>query len=285
MAAKTTVGAVQNAYLGLWTCFTEAAAKQQLEAKALKDHCGSEVRSGSPCHAHALFVLRKWPYKAVSEKKKLDIVVRVEEVFSKDLSAVVKCTTQIGYYRYCSGQHTSLLEMHYDFEMPVREAHPVFHAQIGPTQWPLLDLEKLGLELRLEQNSAPATYGNTRIPTAYMGFCQVLLALAADHLKPSGYREVVAGAKARLAGLPPVDCGDFGSEVAKGQFPPAHHWYDDKYETYVWQAGKTWICALPLLGLKAMGPSESAAIRALICQGKVQHAQLRISKGIPQKAI
>lgn len=257
---------VQRAYMALWKRFTEAAETQQLVTKAANETYGAQLRSGATTTAEALFVLPSWPYKARSDKR-VDIVVQVVESMDAQINVVTKCTTQIGYFERKGEERWPLLELHYDFEMPVSEAHPIFHAQVGKTKWPLDELGKLGLVVkRRPDDDSEGAYGKARIPTAFVGFPQILAVLAADHLQHKAYRQVMAEVRATHATIPRVHCGHFGREVIAGIFPVAHHWYEHRYEASVTQAAPKgpWKAAIDLLGVEESRPSKADAENALI---------------------
>ena len=231
---------IQQSYTRLWTAFQDAANQQALKAENLDSRGAVVAEKNGIGTASANFLLAQWPFKAVSDKRKVDIVVRVQETFSADLAKVVRATTCVAYLLRKGLDKTSnpLLELHYDFETPVQEAHPLFHAQLGATEWSPEHLAKLGFEGKLVRPDGEHSYANARIPTAFMGFGPILAMLAADHLKHKGYRTVVKALKSVDPGYVDPDCDLLAQGLTAAGVPHAHHWYDDRYIVYTWNEGK-----------------------------------------------
>ena len=236
---KVTIGTIQQAYRRLWLAFVDAASSQTLGAESVGS--GAVVTQvGNDVTATAVVFLPAWPYKAVSGKRSVDIAVNVSEIFSDDLTTVTRATTNVGYFLRDIGADppTSrpILEMHYDFETPAREAHPLFHAQIGSNNWDAEKLKKLGMIASIERDASEKHYANARIPTAYVGFATILVALAADHLKPRSFRKMMEAARQVDAGnLNPAYTVLLDNLVPNGSVPHAHHWYDERYVVHIWR--------------------------------------------------
>jgi hypothetical protein len=140
------VSTIKRVYVELWNHFSKAA-----DAQALRTHIGAAggiVENATPTRGPritSLMYLPAWPYKSVSDRKTLDVVVQVMEEFSLETPELTKSTTQVGYFQ-TDGSKLSILQMHYDYEHTIGVAHPVFHAQLGKTNWPLDDLSEMGFE-------------------------------------------------------------------------------------------------------------------------------------------
>lgn len=256
------IPACQNAYSALWNAFTNAAGKHShltVEPRGVI----VKTKKGGAVVAESMFFLPQWPFKAVSAKRQVDVVVRVLEALSDDCKKILTATTNLGYYSRVDDSLSPRLTVHYDFEHDVREAHPVFHLQVGTPRWSANQLANLGLRVDRESavegaltiERAPgvlaaaaskrdsaedfddaedvANYGQARVPTAFVGFAQVLLALAADHLEPRSFRQVLKKAKEVASQIPKAQCDHFDGRVAKGQFPAITDWYDERYEVRV----------------------------------------------------
>ncbi len=201
--------------------------------------------------AEAILLLPGWPYKAVSDRRKVDIAVCISETFGTDSQTIVKATSKVGYFRKVEmGRDAAirpLLELHYDFETPIQEAHPVFHVHIDSTQWPVDRLRDLGLSGQIERGGTEF-YPNARIPTPFMGFAPVLVALAADHLEPRNFRAMMKAVSVRDAARTEPVCEILAQRLG-GTKPHAQHWYDERYVVHQWQKGKNKCkAAIPVLG-------------------------------------
>jgi hypothetical protein len=224
----------QQRYTALWTAFVDAAEGQTLTAVPL-DARGAAIqrdRTTGVRSAHAEFFLKSWPFKSVSNRKVVDIAVRVRETFSADLTKIVGATTQVAYFVRDANKDDCkpLLELHYDFETPVKEAHPIFHAQLGATDWELKNLQRMGLPGQIQRGSGTRDYANARIPTTFMGFGPILVMLAADHLKPRNFRRMMKVARGSDDdGKLDPECTFLIDRILPVGIPHADHWYDDRY--------------------------------------------------------
>lgn len=232
------VSAVRTNYMRLWTAFVDAAERQRLKAEVAGKTGPKISTSNGVATAEAIFFLRGWPFKAVSNWKSIDIAVKVKEEFSPDCDRIVKASTCVGYFRRKRKKCRPVLELHYDFERPTPEAHPVFHAHVDSTKWPKETLRDLGLTGDLEAADPSRGFGSARIPTAFMGFAPVLVALAADHLEPANFRTVLDAARQSDEGSRDPECNELAAILAEPRVPHAHYWYDDNYLVYEWRDEK-----------------------------------------------
>lgn len=259
----------------LWSAFTEAASSDLHDAYAENEGHGAIIKQADATEAEALIVLPDWPYKASSNKKnkKITIVIHVVERMDETLSVITKCNTQIGYYDI--EKKKTLLEMHYDFDSPVSEAHPIFHAQLGRTRFPLDRVRKY-VELAPDTTMDSVLYGNARIPTAFMGFPQILTMVAADHLTPRSYRRVVLSAKEARTTLPVAACGEFGRHIEAKQFPHAHEWYEDRYIAALQQGPKKglWTASISALDVSVVGKDRPSTVNMLLSEAKLKADQI-----------
>lgn len=217
--------AISRIYTQLWYEFTAAASAQGLDGKI--DCPGGRIDNADGINGpkmRCLMYLPSWPYKSTSDRKKVDIIVQVLEVFSSTAPAFTKSTTQVGYFKSEDGSSIkrSVLQMHYDYEHIVQVAHPVFHAQFGKTTWPTDDLADLGFEGLVDSDQE---FKAPRIPTAFMGFGQILLMLAADHLDSDNYdavyKAVISSESARWNAV----CPQMSTSLESGGHYQSHHWY------------------------------------------------------------
>lgn len=272
---------IRQAYTRLWTTFTDAAGAQGLRAESAAQVGAvvSGVEDGATT-AEALLLMPGWPFKVVSNKKSVDIVVRTIETFSADLKQIVNATTCVGYFERGDNTCSPLMELHYDFVSPVQEAHPLFHAQLGSTDWPVDKLQELGFPKSISRTEPHGGYPNARIPTAFMGYAPILVALAADHLKPQNFRSIVAEAR-KLAGVCDPSCKRMSDSLLPIAVPHAHHWYDERYVMYEWTEKKLAKAAVPVLGESFDEKDASTARTRMLQKLNVRLNQLDIRKGPP----
>lgn len=281
VAMAAGVAAIRQAYTRLWTAFTDAAGAQGLRAESTAKVGAVVSRSDKGVTtAHALLLMPSWPFKVVSNKKSVDIVVRTTETFSEDLTRIVSATTCVGYFEREDDTCRPLLELHYDFVTPVQEAHPLFHAQLGSTDWPVDKLRELGFPKSISRKDSHSGYANARIPTAFMGYAPILVSLAADHLKPQNFRSMIAEAR-KPVGLCDPSCKRMSDSLHPVAVPHAHHWYDERYVMYEWAEKKLTKAAIPVLG-ESFLEKDSNSVRARVIEKlHVPLKQLEIRTGPP----
>lgn len=268
MSKVSRIETIRQDYAQFWNSFRTAANQQGLSANALPNN-GVNAKSGSACIVvEALLFLREWPYKSVSQKRNVDIAVAVSEVHSNAADQVLRSVVRVGYFEPGGARDPgrALLELHYDYEFPCPEAHPVFHAQLGAYKWPQKQLRELGLVTEVNNSGVSDYYKNARIPTPHMGYAPVLVSLAADHLDHKGFRDVVAGVQRRpsLCARSPV-CDHLTTAIVANKVPAAHEWYERRYQIKELrgQAG-TYRVSVPALkrefsGTTSVGARQAAA--------------------------
>jgi hypothetical protein len=277
--------AIRKAYSRLWDAFVVAANAKTLKAEAAHPQ-GALVTMRT---AEATLLLPAWPYKAVSAHKKVDIAVCVKEHFSDDFQCITKATSQVGYFERGDGARTGiitpLLELHYDFESPVAEAHPIFHAHIDSTNWPVDALQRLGLPGPIQRRPEGAYgYPNARIPTAFMGFAPMLVSLAADHLDAKGFRRVLNEARSADLECTEPDCALLAKRLG-GRKPRGHQWYDERYLVHEWcERGTKFRANVPLLKRDFSGPDSASVRRAVMSALAATLKELNIVPGAPRTA-
>jgi hypothetical protein len=219
--APLRVGEVQRAYTSLWVKFTQVANDARL---AVTGHPDARAKEKT-IEGGAFLYFRGWPWKATSAKRTVDILVKVAETFDARSHQITKCTTQVGYFERLANGVEPLLQLHYDFETPVPDAHPVFHAQFGETKWVEADCREVGFDGPFLE-SGFKYYRNTRIPTAFMGLGAALLAIAADHLKIEHYRAVLNAVRQTQCSKWLPACERLAASMKRtGSYPHSFHWY------------------------------------------------------------
>lgn len=274
---------VQQAYSRIWKAFSDEASSQRLGADAADTRGASVSDRDGIAAAYALICLPGWPYKAVSNRRSVDIAVEVAETFSQEFAQVVHSTTRVGYFQRDAVTRNCrpILEIHYDYEQAPREAHPIFHVQLGTVDWPAR-LGTLGLG-SVDRSSARNDYGNSRIPTAFMGFVPILVALAADHLSPKSFRQMLAAAELDDEGRVAPACATLTQKLRPAGIPHAHHWYDPRYVVYEWteKGGRLHKASVPVSRDTVSGPNSSALRGQLLRKLGVGMADLDFRTGPP----
>lgn len=173
----------------------------------------------------SLIYLKDWPYKVVSDAKRVDIVIQSKEVFSCDLGCMTESKVKVTYLQTQPSTARPLLAVHYDFDIPQKCAHPIFHAQLGTTHFEQTELEKVGFRRTIQQAETPH-YGNLRIPTAYMNLASVLLGVIADHLPGKFFNNFLSELRRNEGITWNARCTSLKSSLNKGGLLHSHHWYD-----------------------------------------------------------
>jgi hypothetical protein len=174
----------------------------------------------------SLLLLSNWRYKATSTRlKPISVLVRSKEHYVRASESMVKSTVQVMYLTIKGEEATPLLAMHYDFESPTQVAHPVFHAQMGESDFSKEELQEINLRANILP-SKNALYSNVRIPTPCMNLGSVLLGLAADHLEPSFFAQVLDLIKrSDLVGWQ-ANCTSLKKSLdASDRYLHSYHWY------------------------------------------------------------
>lgn len=216
---------IYAAYNSLRVKFGEVADAARLTVSDAPARAGFKIISGQNMKVEALLYLQDWPWRPGSKKKNLDILVKVEEEFSDTSERIRTATARVAYFSVKDGDATPVLRVHYDFDDPVQSAHPVFHAQFGDISWKSGELDELGFRRKVRKSELPA-FHNHRIPTAFMGYGPILLALAADHLDFSSYSAFLAVVRKNKSIEWSAVCDPLEKSIKRhGGYLHSHHWY------------------------------------------------------------
>lgn len=191
-SATINLNLVEKAYNLLCDRFQQICRTNSCVVKARSNNKWNICRelTQSLIEVESLLYLPDWPYKASSTKKRVDILVYAKELFTRQPPQTIKSTVQIRYYHVGQNDTRLLLPLHYDFEVPVQPAHPVFHAHIrnGSINVKPSVLKELGVkDCIISHQPQSYYYENVRIPTPFMNLPSVLLGLTADHLPYDRY--------------------------------------------------------------------------------------------------
>lgn len=217
---------IRGAYIGLRTKFHAIVDSARLKVTGAYGGMGFHVDAvNGAARVQARLYMQNWPWRANSSKRNLDILVRVDEIFSADSPKIMSSSARVAYLSRNGSDATSLLQIHYDFANPVQQAHPVFHAQLGEINWTTSELTELGFTRQIKKGGL-SRFHNHHIPTALMGYGPILLALAADHLDYAHYSAFLLEMRKNVSASWGANCEPLRNSLAKrGGYLHSHHWY------------------------------------------------------------
>jgi hypothetical protein len=216
---------ILGAYASLRGKFFEVVDTARLKVTDAPARAGFKFVSGKSPRVEARLYLQDWPWRPNSNKRNLDILVRVDEEFSPDSARIKAASARLAYFVTRGKEAVPVLQIHYDFQETPQPAHPIFHAQLGQVNWNESELAELEFERRIKGGKV-SDFHNHRIPTAFMGYGPVLLALTADHLDSAYYGSFLSDLRAnRSAGWSAI-CDQLQKSLDKrGGYLHSHHWY------------------------------------------------------------
>jgi len=193
------------------------------------------IKDSSQAVVEVVYCLSDWLYKGPAENpksspktKRIDILVQSTEKYVRDTD--FQLTNSCVRVAYCNhGQKhdevQTVLALHFDFDSKVDSAHPIFHVQHGPYDFPPLILDSIGFRKKIIPSSV-ATMPSIRIPTAHMGLVSVLLLLAADHLALKPFNVFKGFVEKNDLSKWSVACSEVRALTEKvGINFQSHHWY------------------------------------------------------------
>jgi hypothetical protein len=134
------------------------------------------------------FYLKAWPCKKLPRGKRLDIVVKAMETFTKPKWILTDSTVYVNYFVVSDPDVKLVQSLHYDFVDGGQDDHPLFHVHLTDELIPEDDLRSTGFEYSVPP-SANECWVATRIPTPDMTFASVIYCLVADHLGEERFRQ------------------------------------------------------------------------------------------------
>ncbi|NWB88413.1 hypothetical protein [Pseudomonas gingeri] len=134
------------------------------------------------------YYLKEWPCNSGSTKqtKKLDILLKSKEIYEVDSLVLRQSVVQVMYFNSAEKEANPTLGLHYDYEYGAGQAHPIFHAQFGSTDFTSAELKQV--KFRKAPIQPWKDMVRVRIPTVHMGFPAAVLSLFADHLPHSSFQ-------------------------------------------------------------------------------------------------
>lgn len=174
----------------------------------------------------ALCHFPEWRYKPSLASGRIQILVQSREIYLRAEDQISRSNVQVLYLQPSTKDTArSLLALHYDFELPVLRAHPVFHAQFGTGNFPPEKLRAIGFRSTIMPPPKETLYSCVRIPTPCMNFASVLVGLAADHLAPEVFEQILKLVRASPLARWEAECTSLKASLKIGSYLPSHHWY------------------------------------------------------------
>ena len=174
----------------------------------------------------ALCHFPEWRYKPSLTSGRIQILVQSREIYLRAEDQIVRSNIQVLYLAPSTDTTAqSLLALHYDFELPVPRAHPVFHAQFGTGNFSAEKLQAIGFRSTITPPPKETLYSCVRIPTPCMNFASVLVGLAADHLAPEVFEKILKLVRASQLTHWEAACVNLKASLKAGRYMPSHHWY------------------------------------------------------------
>lgn len=157
----------------------------------------------------------------------MHIAIQSRETYANAENRLERSSVHVLYLKLSGSKGDPLLGLHYDFVSPSQLAHPVFHAQFGTRDFDLEELEDLGFTATMKPLPQGTLYANVRIPTPCMNFVSVLLGLAADHLEPQFFDQVLKLVRKSQLTKWDATCQALEGSIRDfGGYLPSHHWYE-----------------------------------------------------------
>jgi hypothetical protein len=147
--------------------------------------------------------LKGWPCRRLSGAKRLDVVIKALEKFSRNSWLLVNSTVYVNYFIVSDSTADLVQALHYDFVDGGQSCHPYFHVHLSNEPIPEADLRNTGFDLDVQLPDPPnQCWVTTKIPTPDMTLASVLYSLAADHLEEPIFRQFATNVHSIQARLP-----------------------------------------------------------------------------------
>lgn len=209
---------VINKYVSFWDQFKVGCLKYKLAFSPRQ----SILFVSNPVQNNILISFKEpihlidWPQTATS-KKKVNILIDGEEKIAVSSKHIIKSTVRVNYFEMISPpakkRMTPLESIHYDYEEPPMNAHPLFHAQLSND---LIDGFQNKTEFlrnyNFDKDALSGRLKGIRIPTAHMSIVSVLVGLVADHY-PKLLPEILDATN--KASLPKANCQTLFDKINK----------------------------------------------------------------------
>jgi hypothetical protein len=218
------------AYEDFIEAFSSSVAAANLEVvfptRPLKS-CFTELGNGTSAAFEICLYLKGWPCRRLTRSKRLDIVVKAQETFSRPSWLLIKSSVYLNYFVVSNSIADLVQALHYDFVGGGQADHPFFHLQLSDEQIPENDLRSTGFDLQLKPPPQPnQCWVTTRIPTPDMTLASVLYCVVADHVGAGIFREFAEKVHSIQDRLPPASFDALKKSLARAS---AHfkssHWF------------------------------------------------------------
>jgi hypothetical protein len=169
--------------------------------------------------------MQDWRTRGCGPSDRVHILIHSVETYALTVDQISKSSVQVMYSRAVGNDANPLLVLHYDYEIPVQTAHPVFHAQFGMGDFSSPDFVSMGFRFTVTQPPKGTLYSSVRIPTPNMNLISVLLGLAADHLDTKFFDKFLKLVKESPITKWNAQCEALDASLQSGGRLPSHHWY------------------------------------------------------------
>ena len=180
-------------------------------------------RSHFECYLH----LKDWRWRPGKTSERVTIIVRAQELIAEKPPEVLKSTVSVSYLTIQDQCAKLLHTIHFDYDCPPQDNHPVFHAQLADEA--VVIPEPQAREIRFDCQVDPAKvpcFGNGRIPTSDMTLSSVLLCLAADHMVATFVQKYTKSLREIGGNLPTPKCDALRDSLVKEpQNLRSWHWF------------------------------------------------------------
>jgi hypothetical protein len=134
--------------------------------------------------------IKKWPCRKLGNQARLDVMITAREKLDRASWSLLKSTVYLRYLIVRDETADLVQSLHFDFQDPGQDCHPMFHAHLDSEPLPLEELQLVGFELSMVEREQPSQCWVTmRIPTSDMTLASVLFCLVAGHLDSAIFRE------------------------------------------------------------------------------------------------
>ena len=173
------------------------------------------------------FYLKGWPCRQLGRSKRLDVVVKALETFSRPLWSLTKSTVYVNYFVVSDSGARLVQALHYDFVMGGQTDHPFFHVQLSNEPISTDDLRSTGCELELpKQDSVNECWVTTKIPTPDMTLASVIYCLVADHLGANSFARFAETVDSIQKRLPPPSFDSIRKSIEESSMHfKSSHWF------------------------------------------------------------
>lgn len=173
-------------------------------------------------HFECTLHLRKWRWKGVSGKERINILVHAHETIRRSDLLLLSSNVCVNYFHATEG---GLLQaFHFDYD-PTQKDHPLFHMQVTNRCLTLSQEDIAELEIQLPAEIPAGLLRCARVPTCDMTLASVLLCLAADHVGGAIFAEFLDRICNIQEGMPHPDITKLKASFSDTEDVRSSHWF------------------------------------------------------------